>query len=382
MIKKFRVVFALDAVAHYRERFFEALKERLSYESIDLELVVGSFFKGHNIEGDIPWATKVPLYHIGPLSWLNASQKTREADLLIVAQVLKQTFLFQAILRHISKRQKIALFGHGKLYSAHTPSFVSDTLKRVISRQCHWWFAYTGKSASVVRDEIGFSPERITVVNNAVDTLALSSSKMNLSSEQIQAVRSELKIKSVNTGIFVGGMYQGKHHSKRLDFLIASCFEIRRLVPDFEMIFVGGGPYQMIVEETAQKHPWIHYVGIKKGVEAVPYWAVAKVCLNPGLVGLGILDGFALGVPLITTNVPFHSPEIAYLKNGINAIMVDNPNDPRLFAAAAADLLSDDLKRQEIASAGFADAKEYTNEAMVENFCEGILAALSKPLSA
>jgi len=80
--------------------------------------------------------------------------------------------------------------------------------------------------------------------------------------------------------------------------------------------------------------------------------------------------------------VPFHSPEIEYLKNGINGIMVDNPNDPRLFAAAAADLLSDDLKRQEIASAGFADAKEYTNEAIVENFCLGILAALAKPLSA
>lgn len=377
-----KVVFAFDAIAHYRETFFATLKERLSRESIDLDLVIGSSFEGHNIGGNIPWATKVPLYRFGPFSWLCASKQTKDAELLVVAQVVKQAFLFQAIYRHLTKTQKIALFGHGKLYSARPPSRFAATFKRFISRQCHWWFAYTEKTAQVLREEIGFPSDRVTVVNNAIDTKALESQREKFTPEYIQALRSELNITSENIGIFVGGMYHGKNHTKRLDFLIASCIEIRRIVPDFEMLFIGGGPDQSRVEQAAAAYDWMHYLGIKKGVAAVPYWSLAKVCLNPGLVGLSILDGFALGVPLVTSDVPYHSPEIAYLENGINGIMVNDGGDPENYASAAAALLMDEDRRLQYAKAGLAKAREFSNEAMVENFCRGICAALTAPLSA
>lgn len=380
--KRQKVVFAFDAIAHYRESFFVALKERLSRESIDLDLIIGSSYEGHNIGGSVSWATKVPLRHFGPFSWLCASKQTKNADLLVVAQVVKQAFLFQAIYRHLTKTQKIALFGHGKLYSARPPSRFAVALKRFISRQCHWWFAYTEKTAQVLREEIGFPLNRVTIVNNAIDTTTLRSQREKLTAEQMRAVQSELNITTENIGIFVGGMYHGHHHTKRLDFLIASCLEIRRIIPDFEMIFVGGGPDQIRVEQAAATHAWMHYVGIKKGIAAVPYWALAKVCLNPGLVGLSILDGFALGVPLVTSDVPYHSPEIAYLEDGINGVMVNDGGDPKSFAAAAAALLMDEQRRRQYAEAGQARAREFSNEAMVENFCRGIRAAIATPIGA
>src|SRR6266536_4368128 len=48
----------------------------------------------------------------------------------------------------------------------------AEAVKRVASRLPHWWFAYTEGSRARV-EALGFSPERITVVQNAVDTAGL-----------------------------------------------------------------------------------------------------------------------------------------------------------------------------------------------------------------
>ena len=94
----------------------------------------------------------------------------------------------------------------------------------------------------------------------------------------------------------------------------------------------------------------------------------------PGLVGLGILDSFALGVPLITTDIPVHSPEIDYLENEINGIMTKH--DVVEYANAVVHLLSDQDKYQSIKSSALLSSEEYTIENMVNNFYNGILAAL------
>ena len=143
------------------------------------------------------------------------------------------------------------------------------------------------------------------------------------------------------------------------------------------MIFVGAGPDQHLVEAAADEHTWIHYGGVKKGTAAVPYWSIAKICLNPGLVGLGILDCLALGVPILTSDIPCHSPEIDYLESGKNGLMVDDKDDHQIFAEAAVDLIQDASRIASFAEAGRITASQITNEAMVERFTEGILKCLN-----
>jgi hypothetical protein len=46
----------------------------------------------------------------------------------------------------------------------------------------------------------------------------------------------------------------------------------------------------------------------------VPYFILSKLVLMPGLVGLAVLDASALEVPLVTTAVPYHTPELTTLK--------------------------------------------------------------------
>ena len=374
------VCFVSNAIAHYRERFFDLLRERLMREGIELEVLYGENYREHNIGGSIPWATALPLASFRSYTWLSVLKPSKHADLVIIPQVLKHLWIYPLLLRHVLGTQKVALWGHGKVFSSMSERRPATFVKRFISTRCDWWFAYTERSARVVREEIGFPSERITVVNNAVDTSALAAARERLTVEEIDAFKKSLGIISSSVGIFVGGMYHFSHHTKRLTFLIEACMEIRKSIPDFEMILIGGGPDQGVVEAAAAKHPWIHYPGIKKGTEAVPYWAMAKVCLNPGLVGLGILDCLALGVPLVTSDVPYHSPEIDYLIPDVNGVMVDDHGNPEEYAAAVIALINDDARRESLASHGRELAGRVTNEAMVEQFTLGILKTLNFPI--
>jgi glycosyltransferase involved in cell wall biosynthesis len=371
------VAMVFDSMSHYREAFFNLLRKRLAQEGIALNLIYGVGDKRHNIAGTLAWAHTRKLQTIATLSWLPVLEDTRRADLVILPQVMKQLHIYPHLWRGFRQNQKTAFFGHGKVFSASRPNYLAVKFKEFISRHCDWWFPYTERSARVVREEVGFPASQITVVNNAVDTVALTQAQKSLSSDQLTQLRAKLGISSGNVAIFVGGMYKNRHHTKRLIFLVASCLEIRKRIPDFEMIFVGGGPKQWVAEKAAAEHPWIHYVGVQKGIDAVPYWALAKVCLNPGLVGLGILDGFALGVPLITSDLPYHSPEIDYLKPGVNGLMIDDADDPRLFAEGAVALMQDDARCAAFAKAGHETVSLLTNEAMVENFTQGILKCLN-----
>ena len=55
-----------------------------------------------------------------------------------------------------------------------------------------------------------------------------------------------------------------------------------------------------------------------------PWFAISDLMINPGLVGLSIIDSFAAGLPIITTNISTHSPEISYLQNNYNGLILEN----------------------------------------------------------
>ena len=94
----------------------------------------------------------------------------------------------------------------------------------------------------------------------------------------------------------------------------------------------------------------------------------------PGLVGLGILDSFALAVPLVTTDIPIHSPEIEYLENHVNGVMTRH--DVNEYANVVVSLLADEHKYQLLKSAALLSSEKYSVEDMVENFIQGILSAI------
>ena len=72
-----------------------------------------------------------------------------------------------------------------------------------------------------------------------------------------------------------------------------------------------------------------------------------------------------------------HSPEIDYLRNGVNGVIVEDANNPGAYAQAIIHLLGDEYERQKLVE-GCRYAREiYTVEAMVNRFSDGIRKAIS-----
>ena len=105
--------------------------------------------------------------------------------------------------------------------------------------------------------------------------------------------------------------------------------------------------------------------------------SLGRVLLMPGLVGLVVLNSFAYGLPMVTTDLPYHSPEIDYLIDGENGVMVKQADDPDAYADAAIRVLLDQDFRDKLKAGGTAALETYSIEAMAERFADGVTKALA-----
>jgi glycosyltransferase involved in cell wall biosynthesis len=236
-----------------------------------------------------------------------------------------------------------------------------------------WWFAYTEHSADIVKEN-GFPEDRITVFNNAIDTTAIAETKRSISREDTNQLRDDMVNGSQNVGIYIGGLYQ----LKRIPFLLEAAHEIRARIPDFHLIIIGGGVDLELLRAAARENPWIHVLGPKFDHEKALYASLAKVFLMPGLVGLAVLDSFAYGLPMVTTDLSYHSPEIAYLKNGANGVIFPDSDDVVGYADEVTRVLTDKHYRDELVAGASVSAGEYSIENMASRFADGAIAALSR----
>jgi glycosyltransferase involved in cell wall biosynthesis len=89
-----------------------------------------------------------------------------------------------------------------------------------------------------------------------------------------------------------------------------------------------------------------------------------------------VLDAFALEIPMITIAGDHHSPEIEYLEDGENGIVLPRDTTAPGFAAATIALIGDTGMQQRLQEGCRDAARRYSVEAMADNFAAGIGAAL------
>ncbi len=295
------------------------------------------------------------------------------SDLVIAPQEIKYLVPLLALVLSRLTHARFAFWGHGKNFQASNPNCLRERIKRYLSRRVDWWFAYNDLSARVVC-ETGFPWTRITSVVNSIDTSALTARRATLTEGEIRAAREELGIHTNNVAIYTGGLYP----VKRLPFLIRALECIRCEVPDFEFIIIGDGPERPWLDKAITSHPWIHVLGSKNDHTKVPYWALARILLMPGGVGLIILDSFALGVPMVTTDTHLHGPEIEYLRNGENGVLVECGGSHQEYADAVIRLLRNPAEIRRLKTGAIASTGHYSIQNMAKNFANGVLLALKE----
>lgn len=363
---------------HYRTSFARRLRAELQRRGIELQLVYGQESQGtvpQTAAFDEPWARRLKNSYVAlgrlELVWQPCLRSIARSDLVIIEQSNRLLVNYPLQLRRLWSRAKLAFWGHGANLQSRHPHGGRERLKAALARHADWWFAYTELSKQLVLRS-GFPEDRISVLNNATDDETLRRGMERARRLSRDEVARALGVTGRNTALYCGSLQA----QKRLDFLLTAAQEIRRRVPDFELLVVGDGPQRVLVEDAARRHEWIVYAGAHTGEGLAPFFYVSKLLLMPGLVGLAIVDSFVGECPIVTTDYPHpHGPEIAYLRPAENGMIA--PNDAAGYAELVARCLGDVAQLASLRTGCLASAQRYTLAGMVTNFADGIEACLA-----
>lgn len=367
-----RVTIVQRILPHYRIAFIERLHEQLAMHGIELELVYGQELPGtvpRTVPLQTPWARQIKNRYVtfgsAELVWQPCLSELRGSDLIIVEQSNRLLLNYWLQLRRLVSRPLLGFWGHGRNMQSRNPNGLRERFKSGLVRHVDWWFAYTESSRDTVLRS-GFPEEKITLVNNAVDDEELRRGMQACSDiESLEMARS-LGCSGGNVALFCGGL----HREKRIDFLLSAAERVRALVPDFELLVVGDGPERSRIEEASRRLPWIHYVGAQMGAARARYFRASKLLMMPGMVGLVIVDSFIGRCPMFTTEFPYHSPEIAYLRSGYNGCMT--ADDVEGYAQAVAQHLTQPQVLDGLKAGCDESARKYSLSSMVANFAGGV----------
>ncbi|WP_199551733.1 glycosyltransferase family 4 protein [Streptomyces sp. N35] len=369
-----RIAFVLPYLTAYRVPFLEHLHRELRGRDIELTVAHGrptgiSIARGDELlmPGATPLRQRVLPIAGRELVWHRGlGALARANDALVLPQTLHNLRTYPLLAR---RRVPIGLWGHGHNHvTAH--GRLERGAKSALTRRADWFFAYT-EAGGAYAERAGLPRQRITVVQNSLDTTALATARDQVTEGEADALRQRYGLLPGRTGLYIGAVDE----LKRIPFLLAAADRIAERLPGFRLLVAGDGRQRALVESS----PAAVYVGPVDPVRKARLGAVADVMLVPGAVGLCAVDSFALRTPLVTTPWAFHGPEFGYLEHGRNAVVAQDDS----YARVVAELLCRPRELARLRRACRCDATRYTVEEMAVRFAGGAegLLALAEPKS-
>jgi len=373
---------------HYRVELVELLRDKLATVGVRLELVYGQAYGKERLKQDeavVPWGHKVrnlyfPIKEKKDLCWQPLPRVIRRPDLVIFMQENRLLANYYWLLQSRLGRTRVGFWGHGRDFQSHAVAGLRERWKRASIHAVDWWFAYTPVTLDVLR-QAGFPAARTTLLNNAIDTAGFRQQALGVAPARLEALRREFGIgDDAPVGLFCGSIYP----DKKPEFMVAVADLIRRRCPGFHFIVIGEGQSAPVMRAAAVSRPWLHCVGARRGVDKAALFRLASFVLNPGAVGLHVLDAFALSLPMLTTSSAMHGPEIAYLEHDKTGFITEE--DPEVFADSALSLIENPARAAAMRANCHAASLDYTVDRMAARFADGIVRCLrevrkGKPLS-
>jgi glycosyltransferase involved in cell wall biosynthesis len=247
-----------------------------------------------------------------------------------------------------------------------------NAAKRLLARSASGYLAYTESGIANI-ERAGMPRDHIAVLNNTIDLDAEIAFHATAQSLDRAALRRDLGIApDAIVFTFVGRLLAGK----KVDDLIRAVASLRGEGVDVETIIVGDGPERGALEAVAGGAPWCHFRGAVHDVDGIGLiYRASDALVIPGYVGLAVNRGFAHGMPIITMASDLHSPEIDYVEDGANGLILA-PGDG--FVAGLRRFALDEALRQRLARGALATRDKLDLGRMVAAFDGGVAAALTR----
>lgn len=215
-------------------------------------------------------------------------------------------------------------------------------------------------SKGQIVEHFGISPEKIVVIHNGVDSRWFKP----IVSAELEALRSKYKL-SRRYVVCVGTLQPRKN----IDRLIKAYQALPKpLLKEFDLLIVGragwGSDNLLLKLKDSIAHGYVHWLEYLPNTELEILVKGASCLALPSLAegfGLPVIEGFAAGVPVITSNTS-SLPEIA----GDAAVLV-NPYDVEAISDGLRCLLEDSELAGRLREKGLDRAKCYSWDRMAES---------------
>jgi len=368
-----KIVIFQPMLKQYRVPLFEQMGQLLSEQGHQLRVVCGSPPLHEQSKGDNVFIgsgycliENSRWFLNGKLHFLHhALSHILWADFIVTEQANKHIHNYLLIIFRLIGVKHFAYWGHGQNRQGN-PNSLREKIKKKLSTQCDWWFAYTQGVANYVTT-LGYPSTKITVLNNSIDTSEFKQALIEQAPENIARFKQQLAINdNARIGLFCGSLYK----DKKLKFLLTAALKIHQKNPNFMLLIIGNGTDRTLVEEFAKQHSFIKYLGSLFGEQKALAFKSAEFFLCPGATGLAILDAFSAALPYFSCDDANHGPEIDYLENGINGVMTATLEDD--YAQAVVDIINAPEELVQLRNNALASSSQFSIENMAQHFVEGI----------
>ena len=361
-----KIVLLQRALPVYRESVFEALREQARQAGHSFELWVSPAsgdVARRGTEGHLPWMRSLACITLPP--WLGGVtyqklpwREVLAADVVIVPDVARGISNIMVLLLRRFLRRSVLVWGHGV-------NFQPDGLGRLfrlprlrILRLADRQLVYTQISVRNLQ-AAGFDRDHIKVTDNAIDKTQAAG--LHAKHPEVMAFRSTHGLGDAPCVVFLGSWYAGK----RPEVVVQVGLALRQLVPLARVLVIGGGDGLAMLVAQAKKLPWLTLLGPLHGREKFVALAAARCLVVSGVAGLNLLDAMAVSLPVIMPRRADHSPEVAYVLDDINGLMV--PDETAGLAQACSRLIEDSRLHARLSEGARQTSARYTVQAMASN---------------
>jgi glycosyltransferase involved in cell wall biosynthesis len=190
--------------------------------------------------------------------------------------------------------------------------------------------------------ELGFRPERVTAVENGIDSFFTPGGTR--APEPLVVAAGRLA------------------PVKRFELLLEAAAQARATVPGLRLRIIGEGPVRIDLARWVERHRaggWVELIGHVSRPDLRDHYRQAWVVASASLVegwGLSLTEAAACGTPAVATDIRGHRCSVVDGSTGVLVPVED-------LGPALAEVLGDERRREELAAAAVARARTLTWDA-------------------